>query len=111
MPRMMRQDDKREERDPGVVIYSEATQKFEEVAAAGRFPAWLPDGRRLLYVSGVADLILLDTATKRSTVVFSSPGERVSTGLSLSPDGREIYVGISRQQSDIVLGRLPGSAP
>jgi Tol biopolymer transport system component len=95
----------------GIVIYSEATQKYEEVAAAGRFPAWLPDGRRLLYVSGVSDLILLDTATKRSTVVFSSPAERVGTGLGLSPDAREIYVGISKQQSDIVLAKLPGPVP
>ncbi len=95
----------------GIVIYSEATQKYEEVAATGRFPVWLPDGRRLLYLSGVADLVLLDTAAKKGTVVFSSPAERVGTGLSLSPDAREIYVGMSRQQSDIVLAKLPGTAP
>ena len=95
----------------GIVIYSEATQRYEEVAAKGRFPTWLPDGRRLLYTSSDHDVVLLDTATKMSTVVFSSPGERFSSGLGLAPDGREIYVSVSQQQSDIVLARLPGSAP
>lgn len=55
--------------------------------------------------------MLLDAATKKSTVVFSSPGERLSSGLGLAPDGREIYVSISQQQSDLVLAKLPGSAP
>lgn len=84
---------------------------------SGGTPTWLPDGRRLLYTGGAGasgttgpTLLLLDTATKTSTPVYSSPGEALG-GAGLSPDAREIYVNIYRGQADIVLAKLPGSAP
>ena len=56
------------------------------------------------------ELLLLDTATKISTPVYSSPGETLG-GAGLSPDAREIYINIYRQQSDIVLAKLPAGVP
>ena len=44
--------------------------------------------------------------------MFSSPGETLSGGLeSLAGRAARSIVDISRQQSDIVLAKLPGSVP
>ncbi len=93
----------------GIVIYDVASRTYQEVVSPGWYPTWLPDDRRLLYTNG-GKLVLLDTATKASTIVFSSPGETLG-GPGLSPDAREIYLTISRQQSDIVLAKLSAGAP
>ena len=97
------------------MIYAVASRTYEELTRSGRAPAWLRDGRRLLYTGGGSgvtgrELLLLDTSTKISTPVYSSPGETLG-GAGLSPDAREIYVNIYRPQADIVLAKLPGSAP
>jgi hypothetical protein len=54
--------------------------------------------------------LLLDPVTRISTPVYSSPGE-ILGGAGLSPDAREIYINIYRQQADIALAKLPGSTP
>lgn len=42
-----------------------------------------------------------------STPVFSSPGETMSVP-GLSPDGREIFLVITKRQAEIVLAKLTG---
>ena len=59
---------------------------------------------------GGRELLLLDTATRISTPVYSSPGDLFG-GAGLSPDAREIFVPIYRPQADIALAKLPGRVP
>jgi Tol biopolymer transport system component len=94
----------------GIVMYDVASRTYSELASTGGYPAWLPDGRRLLYVKGVNELVLFDTATKKGTVVLSVPGEEFLVP-SVAPDGREVYVSIFRRQSDIVLAKLSAGTP
>ena len=50
-------------------------------------------------------LALVDTITKVSTLVYSSPRETLN-GAGLSPDGREIYLVITKRQAEIVHAKL-----
>jgi serine/threonine protein kinase len=90
-----------------IVIYTLASRTYDEATRLGGSPEWLPDGRRLLFTSG-RELLLLDTTTKISKPLFSSPRERIGAP-GLSPDAREIYLGIGKAQSDIVLAKLTTS--
>jgi len=90
----------------GIVIYETASRTYERVTPSGSAPVWLPDGRRMLYLDA-GRLALLDLTTKVSTPVFSSAREGLS-GAGLSPDGREIYLVITKRQSEIVLAKLTG---
>ena len=90
----------------GIVIYDMASRTYEQVTPSGVTPVWLPDGRRMLY-NDAGRLALLDVTTKVSTPVFSSLGEALS-GAGLSPDGREIYLVITKRQAEIVLAKLTG---
>ena len=100
----------------GIVIYTVASRTDEELRRSGGEPVWLPDGRRLLYSDGYGggptgrELLLLDTATRIRTPVYSSPGETFGAA-GLSPDAREIYINIYRQQADIALAKLTAGVP
>lgn len=87
-----------------LVVYTLSSRTCEDATLGGSSPEWLPDSRRLLYSSG-RELRLLDPTTKISRPLFSSPGEGFGAP-GLSPDAREIYVVISKAQSDIVLAKL-----
>jgi len=66
---------------------------------------WLPDGRRLVYFAADgAELVTLDTVTKERRVVpVQLPGPSAAEVIALSRDGRTIYYGAVRAQSDIWL--------
>ena len=64
---------------------------------------WLPDGRRLLcFGNSGRELVVYDTVTRTRTVVeVRLPGPAVDGIFALSPDGRTIYYGATRTESDI----------
>ena len=66
---------------------------------SGAYPRWLPDGRRLLAVSG-GGIVLVDTAARSARPVYSEPGRFIGA-VALTPDGRHLYFTSSRTQSDI----------
>jgi len=91
----------------GILIYTVASRTYEQITPSGGAAVWLPDGRRMLYIEGGRGLVLLDITTKVSTPVFSSAREELS-GAGLSADTREIYLVITKRQSEIVLAKLTG---
>ena len=93
----------------GIVVYTLASRSYEEITPSGGGAVWLPDSRRLLY-GARGNLMLVDVGTKVSKPVFSLPREGISA-VELSPGAGEIYAVITNRQSDIVLAKLPGSAP
>lgn len=92
----------------GIVTYTVASGRYEQVTPSGFNAVWLPDGRRMLY-NNQGGLAIVDPTTKAITPVFSSPGEAIGAH-GLSPDAREIFLVITKRQSEIVLARLSGGA-
>ena len=58
----------------GIVIYTFASRAYERLTDFGEWPVWLPDSRRVLFVSGGRDYWVVDTRTKQTRKVFSVPG-------------------------------------
>lgn len=79
------------------------------------FPAWFPDGKRLLYgvqrreagtTSGT--IVIRDLATGQENVLFQRAANENIADLALSPDGRQVAVTLFEQQTrSFVLKVLP----
>lgn len=88
----------------GIVTYSFKTRKYKRLTNYGEWPVWLPDSRRILFVSKGKYLYVIDSLSKQkpATEIFSV--ERGSIGPPrISPDGRFIYFTRRITEADIWL--------
>ena len=83
--------------------------------APADMPAWLPDGKRLLYRTGRRDggslvgvVVIRDLATGQEKVLFQrATGEKL-TNIALSPDGRQVALTVLEEETrSSVLKVLP----
>ena len=67
----------------------------------------MPGTQRLVYFAhNGTQLVLLDSASKQRTVIpVQLPGPSISDVFAISRDGRSIYYGAVRAQSDIWLAQ------
>jgi len=97
--------------EPGVVIYSFETEKYERVTNDEYPIAWFPDGRCVLY-RDKNSLLAVDVATKTTKPVLDDLGIGVGS-LALAGDGRTLLSVRTDYQADIwMLGatdRAPGT--
>ena len=92
----------------GILTYSLRTRTFTRFTDDGGYPVWLPDSRRLLFVSGGKDFFVLDIASKVRRKVFSVKGDVIGPG-QLSRDGRELYFSRRVTEADIWMLTMPGT--
>jgi serine/threonine protein kinase len=88
----------------GIVTYSFKTGKYERLTDYGEWPVWLPDSRRILFVSNGNCFYVIDSLSKQkpATEIFSV--ERDSLGPPrIPPDGRFIYFTRRITEADIWL--------
>ncbi len=63
---------------------------------------WLPDSRRILFVNDKGELVIVDADTKRRKVLSARWPFQIGDGsVAVAPDGRTIYVGARKVESDI----------
>jgi Tol biopolymer transport system component len=64
---------------------------------------WLPDSRRMIFVTAGGELVVIDADTKRRDVLDTSswPFHIADQSLAVAPDGRTLYVGARKVESDI----------
>jgi Tol biopolymer transport system component len=94
-----------------LVLLDLQERKRRVIADNGSSPAWLPDGKRLLF-SSPTHLTLLDVATGTMQEVVPLPRQYDSWGrtVSLSHDGRTLAYLQSQSEGDVWLMTLsPGS--
>jgi Tol biopolymer transport system component len=91
-------------RSIGVAVYDLASHAMS-VLSDDDAPAvrWIPNTSRLVYfASDGTQLAMLDTVSKQRTVIpVQLPGPALADVFAISRDGRTIYYGAVRAQSDI----------
>jgi len=86
--------------EKGIIIYSLRTNRYERLTDYGEWPVWLPDSRRLLFVSRGREFHVIDTETKQSRKIYSSSRDVLGPP-QLSRDGRAMYFTRRVTESDI----------
>ncbi len=89
----------------GIGVYSFATGTYEQFTDFGQWPAWLPDSRRLLFVSGGNALYLLDTRGRHVKKLFSVTRDVIGPP-RITRDGRRVYFIRRITESDIWMATL-----
>ncbi len=85
----------------GITIYDLATERYTALTDVGRNPAWLADGRRLLFTDD-SRLKLLDTATGDHEEIFSVSPYEINS-VTIAPDQTGIYYELSSREADVWL--------
>jgi Tol biopolymer transport system component len=91
-------------RPTGIGVHDFRTHTTSRVADDPAYgAAWLAGHRRLAYFTNdLRDLVVTDTVTRHRTVIdVALPGPAINEPIAVSPDGRTIYYGAMRSQSDI----------
>jgi Tol biopolymer transport system component len=91
--------------DGGIVVYSFGSRSYERLTDFGQWPAWLPDGRRVLFVSGGNAFYVVDRVTKEVTEVLSVHRDVIGPP-QLARDGRTVFFSRRVTESDIWLAAL-----
>jgi eukaryotic-like serine/threonine-protein kinase len=84
----------------GIITYAFQTRRFERLTDFGGYPVWLPDSRRLMFVSGGRDFFVVDTRSRKAEKVFSVLRDVIGPP-QLTRDGREAYFSRRVTEGDI----------
>ncbi|MEX2273445.1 MAG: protein kinase [Vicinamibacterales bacterium] len=92
-----------------VAVYDVAAQALRDVTADSTFwVRWLPDGRRVIYFTVAGELVVADSVSGARTLVnVRLPMNSTDDAFALSRDGRMIYYGGERSESDIWIAERP----
>jgi eukaryotic-like serine/threonine-protein kinase len=96
----------------GIWLYDLAAHRYEQVTEAGSYPAWMPDGRHLLYTREAADsLNMVDRATRQThELPIDLRGTFDGFSMTATQDGRTIYVAERELEADLWLLDLGSSS-
>jgi Tol biopolymer transport system component len=89
----------------GVWVYSTESQAFERLTDVGEWPVWLPDSRRILFVSHGREFHVLDTRTRRTSLIHSVLRDTLGPP-RVTRDGRYAYFSRRSTESDVWLVTL-----
>jgi serine/threonine protein kinase/Tol biopolymer transport system component len=94
----------------GILTYSLRARTYTRLTADGGYPVWLPDSRRVIYVSGGKDFELVDTVSRKTRRMFSVERDVIGPA-QLSRDGRAMYFSRRVTEADVWLVKMdvPGS--
>ncbi len=77
-------------RDTGIVVYSLESGTYETLTDFGQWPVFLPDSRRILFVSGGHRFFIVDVETDEVREIYSAT-QHVLGPPRLTEDGREMF--------------------
>ena len=63
---------------------------------------FLPDGKRVIYITPSSELVVVDIATGRRRVIPVALGSRVATeSFAVAPDGKTLYFGAQTVEANV----------
>jgi len=89
----------------GVLMYTLATDTYDQLTDFGEWPVWLPDGRHVLFVAGGKGFHLLDTRTRAVKRVYTVTRDVVGPP-RLSRDAKAMYFSRRVTEADIWMATL-----
>ena len=92
-------------RDTGIVVYSTADGTYERLTDFGQWPFFLPDGRRILFVSGGNAFHIADLRTGRVETVYTTPWDALGPP-RLTVDGRLMFFPRRVTEGDVWLAPI-----
>lgn len=92
-------------RGNGIVVPTFGTRRYEQVTDFGEWPVWLPDSRRVLFVANGRDYWVMDTRTKQTRKIYSTP-RGVLGPARLTRDGRTAVFPLRLTEADTQLLRF-----
>ena len=92
--------------DRGVITYTFASRRYERLTSYGQWPVWLPDSKRILFVSGGKAFYVVDRETRQARPVFTVTRDVIGPA-QLTRDGRMIYFSRRVTEADIWRLTLP----
>jgi eukaryotic-like serine/threonine-protein kinase len=90
---------------PGIKVYSVDKKTYQQVIDIGEWPVWLPDSRRILFVSRGREFSIVDVASKQVKPIYSVLRPTLGPP-RLTRDGRAAYYSHRLTESDIWLVNL-----
>jgi Tol biopolymer transport system component len=97
-------------RDLGILTYSLRSRTFDRLTNFGGYPVWLPDSRRILFVTGGRAFHIVDTRTRKIEQMFSVQRDIIGPP-QLTRDGQEAYFTRRVIEGDIWLMTTSASNP
>ncbi|MDQ6803300.1 MAG: hypothetical protein M3041_21065, partial [Acidobacteriota bacterium] len=81
----------------GLWLYAFDSKKYEQLTDRGFYPAWMPDGKRVLFLDGTT-LAVIDVASKK---IQSIPLPRPIRWFDIAPDFRTLYLDERVSEADV----------
>jgi Tol biopolymer transport system component len=86
----------------GIMMYSLLSRKYEQLTDFGKWPVWLPDSRRVLFVAGGKAFFIVDTRSRQVRKIFSVTRDVIGPP-QLTRDGETAYFSRRMTESDVWL--------
>jgi Tol biopolymer transport system component len=83
-----------------IVIYSLESKQYKRLTHIGRFPIWLPDSRRMLFLTPSEEIKLLDIESGKSQEILSLFPD-ILRRPAISADGQSLYFERRSSEADI----------
>lgn len=92
--------------DSGIILYDFETERFERLTEFGHWPVFLPDGRRVLFVSGGEAFYVVDRETREVREVYRESSWDVVGPPRMTRDGRALVFTRRVTEADIWLADM-----
>jgi serine/threonine-protein kinase len=91
--------------DEGILVHDLETGEYGRLTDFGQWPVWLPDSRRILFVTGGSEFHVVDRISRESRLIYRSPRDVLGPP-RVTADGTKIVFSRRATEGDVWTMRL-----